>query len=191
MRCISLGKQRPSIHLLLPALTILVASFVGGCQRTEQFADSTALHHAARKRDFKTCKYLLDSGAEVDARDEKGQTPLFKLFGPWAILPHTNFDASTPETAFQVLELLLKNGADPDAVAKEGASHTDEPASKVVKPVVASASVHHIARRHQVDRCRICNQSIEDVIPFNDVIRRERRQFGDKVTMPAVGISGI
>lgn len=81
--------------------------------------NSTALHHAVRRRDFETCKFLLENGADVHSRDDKEQTPLFELFGSWAIHAQAAHYESIHKEALPVLQLLLKNGADPDAVANE------------------------------------------------------------------------
>ena len=84
------------------------------------YENSTALHQAARRKDVEMCRLLIARGADVDARDERGQTPLFEVFDRWAIHMGKYLAGNTAETqgkAFEVLQLLLSHGADPDAKA--------------------------------------------------------------------------
>ena len=84
--------------------------------------ESTALHQAARIKDLELCKFLIANGADVNARDQRGQTPLFELFDRWAIYPANIQLAEKRQAAFPVLQLLLENGADVNAKANSTTS---------------------------------------------------------------------
>lgn len=58
----------------------------------------TNLMYAVIKRDAEAVKFLLDNGASVNARDITGETALLK------------------SVSFEIVNLLLKNGADPNVV---------------------------------------------------------------------------
>ena len=83
---------------------------------------ATALHQAARIKDLELCKFLIANGADVNARDQRGQTPLFELFDRWAIYPANIQLAEKRQAAFPVLQLLLENGADVNAKANSTTS---------------------------------------------------------------------
>ena len=75
----------------------------GGSER------ATALHWAAETGNAELAKLLLDRGANLEARDRWGQTPLH-----WAVsngLP----EGDTPYGTVAVARLLLDRGADPNA----------------------------------------------------------------------------
>lgn len=85
----------------------------------EEYGDGYAplhlccLYHLPRTAETTTLqlmKFLLDSGAEVDARDSRGNTPLMLL-------------ATTSPTYFQLATLLLRHGADPDAALQLATRH--------------------------------------------------------------------
>ena len=63
---------------------------------------ATALHHAAERGNLELARAICDSGAELDAVDRFGETPLAKALhaGPWK-----------PEPAMDVVELLRGRGA--------------------------------------------------------------------------------
>ncbi len=84
--------------------------------------ESTALHQAARIQDLELCKFLIANGADVNAQDRRGQTPLFELFDRWAISPANIQWAEKRQAAFPVLQLLLENGADVNAKANSTTS---------------------------------------------------------------------
>ena len=89
------------------------------------YEDSTALHHAARRKNLEVCQLLISNGADVNAVDERGQTPLFEVFDRWALHLERFLVASPDETqdkAFAVLQLLLRHGADPTVEASSTTS---------------------------------------------------------------------
>lgn len=67
------------------------------------------------------CKELLDSGADIETRDDKGMTPLM-----WA---GANFRA-------KILQMLIDHGADAYALDKNGLSAIDHAQRKKHKPAV-------------------------------------------------------
>ena len=84
--------------------------------------ESTALHQAARIKDLELCKLLIANGADVNARDEHGQTPLFELFDGWAIYRADIQQPEARKAAFPLLQLLLENGADVNVKASSTTS---------------------------------------------------------------------
>jgi len=96
---------------------------IGGADINAQGnGESTALHQAARIQDLELCKFLIANGADVNARDQRGQTPLFELFDRWAIYPENIPLAKKQQAAFPVLQLLLEHGADVNAKANSTTS---------------------------------------------------------------------
>ncbi|KAH7136285.1 ankyrin repeat-containing domain protein [Dactylonectria macrodidyma] len=75
----------------------------------------TALHQAALNGNFEMCRFLLNSGAKVDALDCTGSTPL-----------HAACSRSLHGflSNYSVAQLLLSNGADPNARTKSGYGDT-------------------------------------------------------------------
>jgi ankyrin repeat protein len=104
----------------------------------------TALHYAVRSGDLPLIRLLLESGADVEASDLDGWTPLLHLAKTRAKVDHVavldllvahgaNLDArtTTGETLLyfatrqhqsDVVRWLLEHGADPSAVNRRGAS---------------------------------------------------------------------
>lgn len=74
----------------------------------------TALHLAARAHDLGSIKSLIELGAEVNARDENGATPLFR--GAHSV---------------EVVKLLLDNGADISAKREDGKTLFDIASNEV------------------------------------------------------------
>ena len=68
------------------------------------------LHSAANKFRIETIRILLDAGAEVDAVNNKGETPLLLAVG------HNDPDVPA------VIRLMREHGADPYHVADDGYS---------------------------------------------------------------------
>ncbi len=84
--------------------------------------ESTALHCAVSTRDIDMIRLLIEEGVDVDARDKRGQTPIFCVFDRWANhMGHFNTSdrEQTSKECFAMLKLLLENGADPNAKAKQ------------------------------------------------------------------------
>ena len=85
---------------------------------SERDADgATALHHAAERGNLELARAICDGGADLDALDRFGETPLAKALhaGPWK-----------PAPAMDVVELLRGRGATVDfcalaALGEEGA----------------------------------------------------------------------
>lgn len=95
-------------------VSLLVAKGANVRARYEQgtaFGNQTPLHLAARYAHAKACEVLLDNGAEIEAKDNEGLTPLH------TVCKEANFFG--PE-ATEVTETLLKRGANPAAQDKNG-----------------------------------------------------------------------
>jgi hypothetical protein len=78
----------------------------------------TLLHKACISQELEMCKFLIDNGADVNAKGEllgKGYTPMM------AACHGILYDLPTRE----IVELLVKSGADPRAVNENGASAKD------------------------------------------------------------------
>lgn len=71
----------------------------------------TALMIAVLEKDYKMFKYLLDNRANVNAKDNNGNTALIKLVK----------NADYPE-ALKILKLLLENNANPNITNNQGES---------------------------------------------------------------------
>jgi uncharacterized protein len=72
--------------------------------------DSSPLHSAVAARQRETIEVLLDAGADVNAVQHQGYTPLLEA-------------AQSGES--ELVELLLERGADPDARLEDGRTATD------------------------------------------------------------------
>jgi len=71
------------------------------------------LHFAARKGQLETAALLLSHGADVNAQDKYGYTPLHEaVLGPYA-------------TALPMVKLLLDHGADIDGKSSQGNTPLD------------------------------------------------------------------
>ena len=76
------------------------------------------LFAAARAQDVKRAQFALESGANVDARDEDSQTPLIEAIPSW----DGDTEQNAPSTA--MIQLLLRKGADPDLESGDPAAST-------------------------------------------------------------------
>lgn len=103
----------------------------------------TALHIVTSRRDLTWMQFLIAKGANVNARDSKGVTPLVSavnanfaegvelLVGKGARLDESNNSGETPlitavhNRNVAVMRLLLKAGADPDRADNSGRSAKD------------------------------------------------------------------
>lgn len=88
-----------------------VKKALSDCDINEQEEESgyTALHYCAQNQYVDIAKLLIKKGAKVDVKDSYGNTPLFKA---------VFFSKGNTE----MINLLLKNGANPDAENKSGVS---------------------------------------------------------------------
>ncbi|KAL6411649.1 Ankyrin-3 [Ilyonectria robusta] len=92
-----------------------------GQRRSDIVAGGTALHVLASANNWwqiEGMRYLISNGATVDARDEKGQTPLHIAARG---VRYNNHTVEGFWMAFAV-RLLLDNGADPNTLDEEGLS---------------------------------------------------------------------
>lgn len=56
-------------------------------------------------------------------------------------------------------------------------SHANQPAAKIVKTIIGGAAIDRIGRAPQIDRSRSERQTIEDVIPFDNLFWVQMLQF--------------
>ena len=146
---------RPAVEKLLKASPELL--------HVKDPANSTLLHHAAGFGTLETMQWLLDSGAEVNAKNRRGSTPLHwsipdeakvrLLLARGAGLNAKQGDNRTPlylaallGNGHSILRLLLENGADPNIKTSNGrtplmaaASRGDEKALRLL--IEAKATV--------------------------------------------------
>ena len=85
--------RKADIHLISPDRSGTVKN------GTVAFGNVTALHFAAGRGDLDTVRLLLDAGANVNARDIRGLTPLV-------------FAVATDRPNIEIIRLLLARGAD-------------------------------------------------------------------------------
>ena len=107
-------KRTPLIHSSIDKNLILVKALVeGGADvNTKDFQDMTALHIAAQNYDLEMSKYLIAHGAEVDAQDGNGNTPL------WC----AEFEG---DTSTELQESMIYNGANENLKHFHGVSPKD------------------------------------------------------------------
>ena len=110
---LSLGihaRTRCDLDALLKSKTGMPPSPSERCPRLSTFwwnDGETPLHVAALENDVASARKLLDEGAEIDARDTQGQTPLFH-----ATRYHNK----------EMVDLLIRHGANPFVRDHEGAT---------------------------------------------------------------------
>ncbi|MCD4782298.1 MAG: ankyrin repeat domain-containing protein [Candidatus Eremiobacteraeota bacterium] len=127
----------------------LFPKIIKGCIRK-----STPLHEAVLNRHIDLAKFLLDNDAEIDARDEDGETPLSVaaddgdyeisklLISRGANINTKNSCGDTPLTEaaeeghLNVVKLLISSGADINSIDKNGYTPLHRAAEKGRKKVV-------------------------------------------------------
>lgn len=93
---------------MLPA--VLVTLLMGCSEPSYKSQSMGELHSAALRGDLQAAQALLDAGADVNAQDGRGRTPL-----------HCAVDANSPE----MIRLLLERGADPTVVDNTNSTPLD------------------------------------------------------------------
>jgi ankyrin repeat protein len=86
----------------------------GGRINSKSKSGVTALHNAAKSYNHEMTSFLLAHGAEVNARDDYGQTPLHMASG--------SLHTTEREAQLSVIRALLSHGADPMAFTDSGYS---------------------------------------------------------------------
>jgi len=139
--CITAEDQQGSsaAHFAAAADNVLVLSFLHGVDagliEAVDHHGATPLHHACRNRAMRTMEWLLNNGADADARDENSAIPIvhaarhghldiiMKMLSmmEWSIdykMPggHTLLMVASQEGNRQLVEQLLANGASPTSV---------------------------------------------------------------------------
>ena len=89
--------------MMFPILSVLLLTS-GGCERKDEVSKTTRLHWAAREGDIDAVRSLIEDGCEVDARNERGDTPLDTA---------VNFDQ------IDVARFLISRGADVSAATSK------------------------------------------------------------------------
>ncbi|UIF89383.1 ankyrin repeat domain-containing protein [Cupriavidus sp. UYPR2.512] len=107
MPLLHMAKDAKSVHMLIEGGAMVMARM--GKEYPGLSKGATALHKAAPNDNHEVLKALIDFGAEIDARDAYGHTPL-------------HFAASRRITNSKALVMA---GADPDAESKSGVTPSD------------------------------------------------------------------
>ncbi|MDE2686611.1 MAG: ankyrin repeat domain-containing protein [Chloroflexota bacterium] len=96
------------LHRKGAEITLLLLDYGADIEAQAYWSGLTPLHYAVIRRDLTAAEALLDSGANINAIDDIGQTALHHAVGP----------EHEPELA--IVELLLKRGIDRDARDESG-----------------------------------------------------------------------
>lgn len=96
-------KKAAVLMAIILAITVVIVIGCGG-------TPGEKLLKAAKEGDVQEVKGLLDKGADVNARDERGYTPLHELI-PWG---------KTENNRTEIASLLIEAGADVNARTEEG-----------------------------------------------------------------------
>ena len=117
-QAISVGDAARALKLLADAPTLAKAALMTDASfdwPKASYAGDTALHIAAAVYAADVAERLMTLGANVEARNRRGATPLhYATVG----LPGTAL--WNPQQQRATIELLIKAGADPDATDKSG-----------------------------------------------------------------------
>ncbi|MHC9538403.1 MAG: ankyrin repeat domain-containing protein [Vulcanimicrobiota bacterium] len=80
----------------------------------------TALHTAARYGQKEVADYLIQQGADVNALDIDGETPLHKTAMMYTLLGQFENAYFTKDGQLEVAQMLVEKGADVNALSKKG-----------------------------------------------------------------------
>ena len=94
-------------------VSLLVESGADVNKRADTRERTTPLFEAVHASNVQSVEYLLQRGADVNARDAIGQTPLMA------------FPGGRSERNYQIAEILLKAGADPNVESNTGMTADD------------------------------------------------------------------
>ena len=100
-----IGMKRPVNAALCVVMSLAAFAHLPGCNQTRDVLRDMTIHEAAAGGYIETAALLLDRGADVNAKNERGWTPL-----------HLAVRRGYTETA----ALLLDRGADVNAQDKDG-----------------------------------------------------------------------
>jgi len=110
------------------------------------YAGDTALHVAAAAHDRKTAAVLLAKGADPDARNRRGATPLH-----YAADGAPGSPAWNPAAQAETIEALIDAGADPDALDKSGVAPLHRAVrtrcAAAVKALIAKGADHRLKNK--------------------------------------------
>ncbi len=183
----------------------LLALGVGPAVRDEE--GQTPLHGCARKgyyrRHLEAARTLFDHGAPVDATDDRGNTPLHSLcsmtvvsrqsveFARWLLeaganVNHQNSAGRTPLMRlqgmyrvyrFQIAQLLLAAGADPDLACREGFTALDL-AQRATSPGALLGLLHSVGAKPGKSRMALALEAYldnDDARPLKKLLKQRFR----------------